>query len=173
MVFSPLIFLTTSGHAALEGGNLVVSNLSNGLDHYHFPSLQRIKGITFTIQKNKILEVAIIPEHGWFLSGGDDGYARIYDSRTGQLLRKLQHEDGESFSSFRLIDSQQLHGPGDLVQIVTVRRDPFIIILLDNYCWNQAKSDKNLYLFATASCNGKRHEIRVWKYKFVDAEVNL
>lgn len=42
----------SSGHAALDGHNFVVSNLANGLDLYTIPTMEQIKTLAYTIVRN-------------------------------------------------------------------------------------------------------------------------
>jgi WD40 repeat protein len=84
-----------SGHAALDGHSLVISNLINGLDLYTIPTMERIKTFAYTIVRNFPMQVAIIPQTNWIVCGGDDGFVRIYHLRTGQILHQLDHGEGK------------------------------------------------------------------------------
>jgi WD40 repeat protein len=50
------------------------------------------------IINNVPLQVAHIHEKDWVVSGGDDGFVRIFDCRTGQFLDRLDH--GSCMSAF-------------------------------------------------------------------------
>jgi hypothetical protein len=53
---------------------------------------------------NVPLLVATAREGDWIVCGGDDGFARVFDAKSGQLLHRLKHGS-----------------PKDLVQVVAVR----------------------------------------------------
>jgi len=46
------------------------------------------------------LQVAIVKYDDWIVSGGDDGFARIYDLRMGKFVQHLDHGGGESSCLF-------------------------------------------------------------------------
>jgi len=84
-----------SGHATLDGHQLLLSNLVNGLDIYAIPTLLRTRSFPHTIHCNVVLKVAFVRFMNWVVSGGDDGFGRLYDSRTGQFLQSLEHGGGK------------------------------------------------------------------------------
>ena len=87
--------MSHSGGTALNGHNLMVLNLMDGLDHYIIPTMERVRTFPYTITRNVLIQVAIIREKDWVVSGGDDGFARIYDSRTGRFLQRLDQGSGQ------------------------------------------------------------------------------
>jgi len=82
-----------SGQAVLHGHHLFISNLVNGVDQYIVPTMECVKTFPYTITQNYIMQVAVVKETGWIVLGGDNGFARIHDSRTGNFLQRLDHGD--------------------------------------------------------------------------------
>jgi WD40 repeat protein len=80
-----------SGYARLQLRTLLVSNLVSGIDQYCLPSLERRHTFSHPVLRNVPLQVAFARGGDWILAGGDDGYARVFDSRTGQFLGRLDH----------------------------------------------------------------------------------
>lgn len=75
-----------SGHAALSGDErvLVVSNLTNGIDQYRFPSLDYIDTIEHSVSNPcRIAQVAI--DGMKVLVGCEACSAHIYDLTTGMM----------------------------------------------------------------------------------------
>lgn len=91
----------TSGSSAFDGRSLLVSNLQNGVDHYSFPTMEHIGTFPHVIATNLILQVTLISQGSWAIVGGDDGFVRVFDTRTGAFLFPLRHGDGKSFASCR------------------------------------------------------------------------
>ena len=83
------------GHAELDGSNLIVSNLVNGIDQYAIPTMERLQTFSHTILRNVPLQVTVARDGQWIVLGGDDGFARIYDRWSGQFLRRLEHGRGK------------------------------------------------------------------------------
>ncbi|KZP10215.1 hypothetical protein FIBSPDRAFT_690704, partial [Athelia psychrophila] len=81
-----------SGASAQLGQQLVISNLSNGLDLYTLPTMQLERTFTHTVAVNLILQVAIIPQRRWVIVGGDDGFIRIFNLDSGNFLFSLVHD---------------------------------------------------------------------------------
>lgn len=81
-----------SGFSMLEGDNLFVHNLSNGVDLYSLRTMQRIRHFEYTPTINVPLQVSLA-RHGldWVVIGGVDRTPRIYDRSTGELLCRLEH----------------------------------------------------------------------------------
>jgi hypothetical protein len=77
---------------------IVVSNLHNGIDQYALPTLERLQSYPHPVLRNVPLQVATTREGGWIVSGGDDGYVRVFDCRTGQLMERLEHEKGQNIA---------------------------------------------------------------------------
>ncbi|OBZ70602.1 hypothetical protein A0H81_09014, partial [Grifola frondosa] len=85
---------TRIGHAILseDETSLIVSNLLDGLDHYSFPSLERVQTFPYPISQNYPMQVVTTGSRSrWIVSGGDDGFARVYDRRNGHLIASLTH----------------------------------------------------------------------------------
>jgi WD40 repeat protein len=82
-----------SAHADLQKNCLAVTNLHDGVDLYRVPSMQLIRTYSHGNENNFMFKVSIIDKR-WLVSGGQDGLARLYDLKSGQLLQKLQHGSG-------------------------------------------------------------------------------
>lgn len=76
------------------GTELAVTNLRNGVDIYDIPSLSLVKSFPYNISINVLYKVCI-SQNGWVVAGGENGVARLYDMRRGELLKMIQHSDGE------------------------------------------------------------------------------
>jgi WD40 repeat protein len=90
---APTTLTTISGHSDLKDKYLAVTNLHSGIDVYTIPTMQLVKSCSHNILRNYILQVSFV-DNGWLVSGGDDGFARLYDLRSGQFLEKLDHSHG-------------------------------------------------------------------------------
>ncbi|KZS99826.1 uncharacterized protein LAESUDRAFT_667510, partial [Laetiporus sulphureus 93-53] len=71
---------------------IFITNLVNGVDQYKFPSLERLRSYTYPIVHNRIMQIATFGTN--IVVGGDDGFARLFDSRTGRLIECLNHSSG-------------------------------------------------------------------------------
>ncbi|KAI9455841.1 WD40-repeat-containing domain protein [Boletus coccyginus] len=79
------------GDACLDGHNLLVSNLRNGVDKYTVPTLHRSQSYPHNVLVNVPLQISVARQTGMVLVGGDNGFARIFDYHTGAFLDKLDH----------------------------------------------------------------------------------
>ncbi|KLO04592.1 WD40 repeat-like protein, partial [Schizopora paradoxa] len=82
------------GFSTLCGSNgvtMFISNLVDGIDEYRLPDLEKIKAFPHAIKSNFPLRVVTAFREGWLVSGGDSGFARLFDRRTGRLLQLLEH----------------------------------------------------------------------------------
>ena len=90
---SVLFSCIDSGYAALnhDGKLLLVSNLKDGIDEYQFPSMERIQTFTHPIQINCILQTRSLPSGNLIVTGVDDGFVRVFNRISGQLVSELHH----------------------------------------------------------------------------------
>ena len=79
-----------SAHADLKENFLAVTNLHDGVDLYSLPNMQLIKTYSHGNMNNAIFKVSLM-DSDWLVSGGQDGFARLYDVQSGQFLQKLEH----------------------------------------------------------------------------------
>lgn len=79
-----------SAHTDLKDNHLLVANLHDGVDLYSVPNMQLIKTYSHGNANNAIFKVSFV-DRSWLVSGGQDGFARLYHSQSGQLLQKLEH----------------------------------------------------------------------------------
>ncbi|KAF8834257.1 WD40 repeat-like protein, partial [Paxillus ammoniavirescens] len=63
------------GNTCLDGLNLLVSNLCDGVDKYALPIMHRAQSFHHTILKNVPLQIAVAHEAGWMVVGGNNGFA--------------------------------------------------------------------------------------------------
>ena len=84
-----------SGFSLLEGDNLFISNLSNGIDLYSLRTLQRIRHYNYTAPINVPLQVTLAKQVlDWVVIGGVSSTLRVYDRATGELVHRLEHNSG-------------------------------------------------------------------------------
>jgi len=55
--------------------------------------MQLIKMYLHRYTDTAIFKVSFV-DNSWLVSGGQDGFARLYDMRSGQLTQKLEHDAG-------------------------------------------------------------------------------
>ncbi|KLO05305.1 WD40 repeat-like protein [Schizopora paradoxa] len=79
-----------------EDTNIFVSNLVDGVDLYRLPDVEKIKTFPHTIKSNFPLQVTSSRRGSWLVSGGDSGFARLFDRRSGQFVQSLSHGNGSS-----------------------------------------------------------------------------
>jgi hypothetical protein len=89
------VLIHSRGHAELNGSNLVVSNLVNGVDQYIIPTMEQLQTFPHPILRNVPIQVTVARDGQWIALGRDDGFARVYDCRTGQFLQHLDHGCGK------------------------------------------------------------------------------
>ena len=82
-----------SGYASLnyDGKLLLVSNLKDGIDEFQFPSLEKVQTFTHPIEKNCILQTRSLPSGNLIVTGGDNGFARVFNRISGQLVSEIHH----------------------------------------------------------------------------------
>jgi len=82
-----------SAYSDLNENYLAVTNLHDGVDLYSVPNMQLIKTYSHGNANTAIFKVSFVNK-GWLVSGGQDGFAQMYDVRSGQLVQKLEHDSG-------------------------------------------------------------------------------
>jgi hypothetical protein len=82
-----------SGYASLnqDGKLLLISNLKDGIDEYQFPSMEKVQTFTHPINTNCILQTRSLPSRNLIIAGGDNGFARVFNRISGQLVSKIHH----------------------------------------------------------------------------------
>jgi hypothetical protein len=139
------------GNAVLcpDSKYLFVTNLVDGIDQYSFPTLEHVQKFSHPIIRNVPLQVAIVQNATFIVSGGDDGMVRLFERRNGQLLTCLQHGD-----------------ENELVQTVAVSD----VLSLFSLCLipiaNQTAWDAMSCTIATASSAEGPGVIKVWVNSF-------
>jgi hypothetical protein len=89
------VLIHSRGHAELNGSNLVVSNLVNGIDQYIIPTMEQLQTFPHPILCNVPIQVTVAHNGQWIVLGRDDGFACVYNCRTGQFLQRLDHGCGK------------------------------------------------------------------------------
>lgn len=95
-----------SGHAVFsrDQRTLLISNLVNGIDAYILSavseSLQNQQSFRYAIRCNVPLQVTTAMQGNWVISGSDDGTVRLYDQRSAELIKCLNHADGALIFEF-------------------------------------------------------------------------
>ena len=80
-------------YSDLHENHLAVTNLHDGVDLYSVPSMQLIKTYSHDYAGVAIFKVSFV-DQSWLVSGGQHGFAHVYDIYTGQLVQKLEHNSG-------------------------------------------------------------------------------
>ena len=80
--------------ACLDGQQLLITNLHDGVDQYVLPTMHLAQSYHHTIFINAPLQVLVAQECGWVVVGGDDGFMRVFDYQTGTFRGKLDHGSG-------------------------------------------------------------------------------
>ena len=95
----PFSVKENSGFAAPsdDGEHLFVSNLRDGIDEYQFPSMHKVQTFAQPIEKNRIIHVRKLPSHNLIVTGGDDGFARVFHRTNGQLVSEIHHGRKQPF----------------------------------------------------------------------------
>ena len=78
----------------MDGYSVFITNLSDGIDHYRLPDFQKVQSFPHAIKLNLTLQIAVANGGSIIVCGGDDGFARAFDRRTGRLLQCLDHGNG-------------------------------------------------------------------------------
>ena len=108
--FRALLFLDIqlfhhSGDACLDGHNLLVSNLCDGVDKYTVPTLHQSQSYPHNVLVNVPLQISVVQQTGMVLVGGDTGFAHIFNYHTSAFLNKLDHGTGEVYKFFVFDDA--------------------------------------------------------------------
>jgi len=94
------VHLICSGYATFstDQRSILVSNLVNGVDAYVIsamsPVLQHTRSFPHPIHCNVPLLITSVLQGAWVIGGSDDGTVRIFDQRSDDLVKCLQHADG-------------------------------------------------------------------------------
>jgi len=82
-----------SGYASLnhDGKLLLVSNLKDGIDKFQFLSLEKVQTFTHPIEMNCILQTRSLPSGNLIVTGGDNGFAWVFNRISGQLVSEIHH----------------------------------------------------------------------------------
>ncbi|KLO04083.1 hypothetical protein SCHPADRAFT_762338 [Schizopora paradoxa] len=80
-----------------DGASIFISNLADGVDQYRLPEMEKVKTFPHAIKSNFPLQVTVARGGSWLISGGDNGYARLFDCHSGRLLESLIHGTGAWF----------------------------------------------------------------------------
>ncbi|KAI0296895.1 WD40-repeat-containing domain protein [Russula brevipes] len=81
------------GYATLnhDGKLLLVSNLKDGIDEYHFLSMEKVQTFSHPIETNCIIQSRSLPSWNLIVTGGDGGFARVFNRISGQLVAEIHH----------------------------------------------------------------------------------
>ncbi|KLO04086.1 WD40 repeat-like protein, partial [Schizopora paradoxa] len=78
-----------------DGSYIYIANLTNIVDQYKFPTLERVQSFPHAIEIKRPVQVSTTALGAWVVAGGDAGFACIFDRRTGQLVQRLDHSKCE------------------------------------------------------------------------------
>jgi hypothetical protein len=90
-IFQLWLSIVHSGSACLDGQQLLITNLRDGVDRYVLPTMYLAQSYHHTILINAPLQVSVARESGWVVVGGDDGFAWVFDYQLGTFREKLEH----------------------------------------------------------------------------------
>ena len=93
-IFRLWLSVRHSGSACLDGQQLFITNLRDGVNRYVLPTMHLAQSYRHTILINAPLQVSVARESGWVVVGGDDGFAQVFDYQTGTFREKLDHGSG-------------------------------------------------------------------------------
>lgn len=110
-VFCTLVTHIPSGYATIsqDQRSLLISNLVNGIDSYTIcgvsPGLSPtwVQSFRHPIRSNVPLQITSAMQGNWVISGSDDGSVRVFDQRSGELLKCLHHGDGTQCQNARVL----------------------------------------------------------------------
>lgn len=70
-----------SGNAVLcpDSKYIFVTNLTDGVDQYTFPALERVGKFAHNIVHNYPLQVGTLQQAAFVVVGGDSGFARVFE----------------------------------------------------------------------------------------------
>ncbi len=96
-----MLILPNSGFAAPnhDGKYLLMSNLKDGIDKYQFLSLEKVQTFSHPIECNCILQTRTLPACNLVIVGGDNGFARVFNRISGQLISEIHHGGKHAASS--------------------------------------------------------------------------
>ena len=84
------------GYSALSADErvFVLANLVNGVDRYHFPSMDYLDSLEFPVSRPlKLFQVAI--DGSQVVVGGERGTVRVFEGATGLVQETLRHPEGK------------------------------------------------------------------------------
>ena len=70
---------------------MLVSNLKDGFDEYQFPSMEKVQTFAHPIETNCILQTKMLSSCNLIITGGDDGFAWVFNQISGQLVSEIHH----------------------------------------------------------------------------------
>lgn len=82
-----------SGFSILDGDNLFISNLSNGIDLYSLRTMQRLRHYESVVTVNVPFQIALARQAlDRVVLGDAKGILQVYDRATGELVHHLEHK---------------------------------------------------------------------------------
>jgi hypothetical protein len=85
--------MSNSGFSILDGDNLFISNLSNGIDLYSLRTMQRLRHYESVVAVNVPLQIALARQAlDRVVLGDTRGILQVYDRATGELVHRLEHK---------------------------------------------------------------------------------
>ena len=87
-----------SGSACLDGQQLLIMNLHDGVNRYVLPTMHLAQSYHHIILINAPLQVSVAQESGWVVVGGDNGFVQVFDYQMGTFREKLDHGSGTYIS---------------------------------------------------------------------------
>src|ERR1700728_5311015 len=90
--FHQILSMIYSGFSILDGDNIFISNLSNGIDLYSLRTMQRLRHYESAVTVNVPLQIALARQAlDRVVLGDASGILQVYDRATGELVQRLEH----------------------------------------------------------------------------------
>src|SRR5271169_2172500 len=91
--FQRFLSMNNSGFSILDGDNLFISNLSNGIDLYSLRTMQRLRHYESVVTVNVPFQIALARQAlDRVVLGGAKGTLQVYNRATGELVQHLEHK---------------------------------------------------------------------------------
>ena len=123
-----------------------------------------VQSFRHPIRTNVPLQVTSAMQGNWVISGSDDGSVRIFDQRSGELLKSLRHSDGMRQFVSSLFYTHCLAVEA-LVQVVAVSESYTTYRQTTHPSPPKSYSEGERCVVVSGSTGPGPSNIKVWSYK--------